>query len=311
MKLDEHKMYLLGEFAEEYLEHHLSRRDLLRRALLVTGSIPLAATSLFALGCGDSDDDDVIEPEATTAASPTSESGGVTEDDDDVEAQAVTYPGPAGELKGYLARPAGDGPYPAVLLIHENRGLLDHFRDVARRYAGEGFVVLAVDMASRGGGSTEDGQANLGLLNQTSSEDHVLDLQAGLDFLKEQSFVRADSLGVTGFCYGGGFTFDLTAASPDIKAAAAYYGTAARALTRGLDQTDAAVLVIYGGNDARITGEREQVEAALTTAGTTYQINVYEGAGHAFFNNTGGNYNEAAATEAWNATIDWFREHLA
>jgi carboxymethylenebutenolidase len=223
----------------------------------------------------------------------------------------VTYPGAAGELKGYLARPREGGPTAAVVVIHENRGLVDHTRDVARRFAKEGFVALAVDMASRGGGSTADTQQNLGLLNQVSAVDHVNDLQSAVSYLKAQSFVRAGALGVTGFCYGGGFTFDLTAASADIKAGVPYYGTAARAIANGLDRTKAAVLVMYGGTDARITGERPQVETALKTAGGTYEIKVYEGAGHAFFNDTGGSYNEAAAKDAWTTTLAWFRKYLA
>jgi carboxymethylenebutenolidase len=159
MRLDEHKIYLLGEFAEDYLERRMSRRDLLRRALLVTGSVPLAATSLLALGCGDSGSES--EPTATQAPAtaaptqaPTATSAGVAENDAAIVAEAVTYPGPAGQLQGYLARPRSGGPGAAVVVIHENRGLVDHIRDVARRYAKEGIVALAVDMASRGGGST-------------------------------------------------------------------------------------------------------------------------------------------------------------
>jgi len=316
MRLDEHKLYLLGEFAEDYLEHRMSRRDLMRRALLVTGSIPLAATSLFALGCGDSDSE--TAPTATTAPptatpAPTTAASGarVPETDAAITAEAVTYRGAAGELKGYLARPRAGGPSAGVLVIHENRGLVEHTRDVARRYAKEGFVALAVDMASRGGGSTEDTQRNLGLLNQVMAEDHVKDLQSGVDFLKAQSFVKTGALGVTGFCYGGGFTFDVIAGSADIKAGVPYYGTAARAISNGLNRTKAAVLVMYGGTDARITGERAQVEAALKAAGGTYEIKVYEQAGHAFFNDTGGSYNEAAAKDAWTMTLGWFRKYLA
>jgi carboxymethylenebutenolidase len=244
---------------------------------------------------------------ATTSSSST----GVAESDGSIVAEAVTYRGPAGDLKGYLARPRSGLPSAAVLVIHENRGLVEHTRDVARRYAKEGFVALAVDMASRGGGSTEDTQKNLGLLNQVGAEDHVKDLQAGIGFLKAQSFVKTGALGVTGFCYGGGFTFDVIAASADIKAGVPYYGTAARALNNGLDRTKAAVLVMYGGTDTRITGERPQVETALKTAGGNYEIKVYEQAGHAFFNDTGGSYNEAAAKDAWVMTLAWFRKYLA
>jgi carboxymethylenebutenolidase len=294
----------------------MSRRDLLRRALLVTGSIPLAATSLMALGCGDSDSEPEAaatnppptpEPSPTTAAS----SAGVPENDPAITAEAVTYAGPAGELKGYVARPRSGTPGAGIIVIHENRGLVDHTRDVARRYGKEGFVALAVDMASRGGGSTTDTQRNMGLLNQVDPAEHVKDLQAGIDYLKAQGFVKAGAFGVTGFCYGGGFTFDLTAASPDIKAAVPYYGTASRALTIGLDRTKAAVLVMYGGTDTRITGERDRVETALKAAATTYEIKVYDGAGHAFFNDTGGSYNEVAARDAWTTTLGWFRKYLA
>ncbi|HWO73639.1 MAG TPA: dienelactone hydrolase family protein [Dehalococcoidia bacterium] len=312
--LNEHQRYLLAEFVDDYAARRLSRRELLRRALLVTGSVPLAASALLLLGCGNGGDEtsSLSEASETPPPSPTPASSfsRVSENDPAVQAQAVAYPGPAGELKGYLARPRAGGPSAAVVVIHENRGLVEHIRDVARRYAKEGFVALAVDMASRGGGSTEDLQRNLQLLNQVRPEDHVRDLQAAFDYLKSQPFVRAGALGVTGFCYGGGFTFDITAASADVKASVPYYGTAARALTIGLDRTKAAVLVIYGGNDARITGERPQVEAALQAAGTTFQIQVYEGAGHAFFNDTGGNFNEAAARDAWQKTLDWFRRHL-
>ena len=312
--LDEHQRYLLEEFAEEYAGRRMSRRELLKKAILVTGSIPLAASALVALGCGGSQDEAPASPgpAETPPPSPTPASGAihVAEDDPAVLAQAIAYPGPAGGLKGYLARPRAGGPAAAVVVIHENRGLVEHIRDVARRYAKEGFVALAVDMASRGGGSTEDLQRNLQLLNQVRPEEHVRDLQAALDYLKAQPFARAGALGVTGFCYGGGFTFDLTAASADVKAAVPYYGTAARALNTGLDRTKAAVLVVYGGNDARITGERPQVEAALTAAGATFQVQVFEGAGHAFFNDTGGSYNEAAARDAWQKTLAWFRRHL-
>jgi carboxymethylenebutenolidase len=307
LKLNPHQVYLLEEFAEDYLERRLSRRDLIHKALLITGSVPLAATSLLALGCGDSDED--AETAATQPPpSPTIGAGGsVAEDDPAIQAQAVTYPGQAGELKGYLARPRTGGPSAGLIVIHENRGLVPHISDVARRYAKEGFVALAVDMASRGGGSTEDTNQNMALLMQTQPADHVMDLQAGLNYLKSQSFVRAGALGVTGFCYGGGYTFDLAASSQDIRAAVPFYGSVTNALPN-LPSTRAAILVVYGGNDTRITSQQPQVEQAL--AGKTFEIKVYEGANHAFFNDTGGSYNQQAAADAWPLAVGWFRRHL-
>jgi carboxymethylenebutenolidase len=307
LKLNPHQVYLLEEFAEDYLERRLSRRDLIHKALLITGSVPLAATSLLALGCGDSDED--AEP-AVTQPPPTPTIGAgtsVAEDDPAIQAQAVTYPGPAGELKGYLARPRTGGPSAGLIVIHENRGLVPHISDVARRYAKEGFVALAVDMASRGGGSTEDTNQNMALLMQTQPADHVMDLQAGLNYLKSQNFVRAGGLGVTGFCYGGGYTFDLAANSQDIRAAVPFYGSVTNALPT-LPSTRAAILVVYGGNDTRITSQQPQVEQAL--AGKMFEIKIYEGANHAFFNDTGGSYNQPAAADAWPLAVGWLRRHL-
>lgn len=319
--LNHHQLYLLEEFAGEYLARRMRRRELLRRSFLATGSVALTASTLVALGCGgDSNDNELTpteaaniaqqptaassEPTAAPATPATTATAGLA--DPDIEYGPLTYPGPAGDIAAYLARPASDGFYAAIMVIHENRGLLPHFEDVCRRYAAEGFVALAPDLASRLGGTASAGQQ----VGQIPPEDLLADLQAGLDYLKAQEYVDTEALGVTGFCFGGGYTFDLAAASPDIKAAVPYYGTARRALETGLSETQAAVLVNYGANDSRITSEREDVEAALQASGQPYQITVHEGAGHAFFNDTGGNYNEAAATAAWDATLAWFREHL-
>ena len=312
---NDHQRYLIEEFVEEYQRRTMSRRELLRRSLLATGSLAMTASTLLILGC--SADDSEPEPQSSDATSPpqatqevaaatAASPAGAAEDEPDVEAGDVTFAGPAGDLFGYLARPAAEGSYPGILIIHENRGLLPHFEDVARRYAAEGFVALAIDLASRLGGSETAGES----VGQIEPEDAVADMQAGLDYLKQQDFVRADSLGVTGFCFGGGYTFDLAAASPDIKAAVPYYGTASRAITMGLSETEAAVLVMYGETDSRITSERADVEAALTQAGVPFEVMVHAGAGHAFFNDTGGNYNEAAAEAAWTATLAWFRQYL-
>ena len=157
--------------------------------------------------------------------------------------------------------------------------------------------------------------------------------------MKGLAYVRANALGVTGFCFGGGMTWELAVASADLKAAVPYYGTASGVLDRlvqlqrqtlqavvrgqvhrlhagrlqtlvGGHSQQAAVLVVYGGSDTRITGERPQVEERLRAAGKTYEIKVYDGAGHAFFNDTGASYNATAAADAWQSTLAWFRRHL-
>ncbi|HXH20402.1 MAG TPA: dienelactone hydrolase family protein [Dehalococcoidia bacterium] len=311
--LNVYQRYVVEEFADEYKEHDLSRRDLLRKVLYVTGSIPLTASVLLALGCGDSADEPAPtatrEPPSPTPPPATGPGVTVQPSDGAIQVREVSYRGPASEIKAYLARPATGTAFPAIVIIHENRGLNEHIRDIARRYAKEGFVGLAVDLLSRQGGTPTDAAQAPGLLTNTRPEDLVADLVASVEYLKQQPFVRAGALGVTGFCFGGGYAFELAVASKDIKAAVPYYGTAQRVLDR-LGETNAAMLVIYGGNDTRITSQAPQVEERLRAANKTFQIKVYDGANHAFFNDTGGSYNEAAAKDAWQITLAWFRQHL-
>lgn len=306
-QLSHHQRYLVEEFAEAYLENRLSRRELLHRSLLITGSISLTALTLTALGCGSGpDNEEAVSASPTASRSPTSMPAG----DTTVRGEDISFAGPASPLLGYLARPATGGPFPAIVLIHENRGLLEHFKDVARRYAKEGFAALAVDLISRGGGTdAAAASGNTGFLGRASTQDLSADLLAYVSYLKTQPFVRPAALGVSGFCFGGTFTWELATQSPDIKAAVPYYGSI-RALD-DLTKTQAAILAIYGGNDTRITGQGPQVEERLKAANKTYQIKIYEGANHAFFNDTGGAYNAAAAADAWQLTLAWSRRHLS
>jgi carboxymethylenebutenolidase len=311
MTLDLHQRYLIEEFAEDYLEARMSRRDMMKRVLIITGSVPLTATTLLALGCGSgSDAEPTPPPQPTTPPLATTAAGigpGVAPNDPAIQASDVSFAGPASQLLGYLARPTQNGTYPGVLVIHENQGLLDHFKDVARRFAKEGFAALAVDMASRAGGSKPDPSANTGLLRLTAA-DAVADLTAYLNYLKSQPFVKANALGVTGFCMGGGYTFEIAVSNRDVKAAVPYYGTAP--LDR-LGETSAAVLAIYGETDTRLTAQAPTVEQNLRAAGKTVEVKVYPGAGHAFFNETKTAYHEASAKDAWTQTLAWFRRHLA
>ena len=311
-ELHHHQTYVIEEFAEDYHERRLGRRDLLRRVLMVTGSVPITASVLLALGCGDSADDQEPAATATAAPPPTSAAGtppGTSPTDPALEAIDVTFPGPASEMKGYLARPKATGSYPGLIVIHENRGLLDHFKDVARRYAKEGFVALAVDLVSRQGGTSSDATANMAAL-RASTEEFLADLTAGVEYLKEQSFVKANALGVNGFCFGGGYAWELALNNEDIKAAAAYYGTVSPASMEKFGESNSAFLGIYGGNDARVNAQIPEVTARLLAAGKEHEIKVFDGAGHAFFNDTAGSYNEAAAKEAWTLTLGWFRKYL-
>lgn len=325
-RMNQYQHYLLQEFVDEYHQHEMSRRDLLRRALLIMGTAPAAAAALISLGCGTSGDDDdtpaaTAEANGTAAASPTA--APVTNADPantegpgrtatvDIRTEDISFDGPGSELLGYLARPAGDsgGPHSGVLVIHENRGLNEHTKDIARRYAAEGFVALAVDLVSRAGGSNPDDTAvNTGALGSADIDDLIADMQAYATYLQALDGVRAGGIGVTGFCFGGGYTFDTAFNAPEVKAAVPYYGTCR--MPNSLATTEVAFLVIYGGNDGRITVEADTVRAQLEQSGAPFAIEIYDGANHAFFNDTGSNYDAEAAADAWEKSLAWFREHL-
>jgi carboxymethylenebutenolidase len=318
MDLNYHQRYVIEEFADDYKEHKLGRRELLRRVLFITGSVPLTASVLFMLGCGDSSNDEPATPAggAAAPASPTSAAGtppGVPENDPAIQAGPVEFPGPASTMKAYVARPRANGTYPGVMIIHENAGMLPHFTDVARRYAKEGFVGLAVDLVSRlGGTSTTDPAVNMAAL-RASTTDMVADLQANWNYLKAQPFVKANAMGVTGFCFGGGLTWQVAARNPEVKAAVPYYGPGGDPeMLDLLGNTKAAVLAMYGETDQNVNRTIPQVEEKLKASGRPYEIKIWPGAGHAFFNDTrmGTSYNEAAATGAWPATLAWFRKYL-
>jgi carboxymethylenebutenolidase len=325
--LNVYQRYFVEEFADDYKERRLPRREMLCKVLYVTGSIPLTASVLFALGCGDSSDGKSSSgPAATTAPAATSAPAAVTPlpgtppaatgagvtvqpTDPAIDVRDVSFKGKAGDVFAYLAKPKGAGSYPSVIVIHENRGLVEHIKDVARRYAKEDFVALAVDLVSRAGGTQANEAQNTGALGRANPDDLVQDLLSGVDYLKQQPFVKAGALGVTGFCFGGGFTWELAVASPEIKAAVPYYGTTQRVIDK-LGQTNAAVLAMYGSLDRSITPQAAATEEKLKAANKTYQIKIYDGANHAFFNDTGGSYNADAAKDAWQLTLGWFRKYL-
>lgn len=313
-----YQRYLLEEFAEEYRGRRMSRRDLLRRAVLVTGSIPAAAAVLTALGCGGDDaPSDQTAPSADTspgatqspapgaAATPTARA---TVSTPAINTADLRFKGPASDLLGYIAGPGGAVSSAGVLVVHENRGLVEHTRDVTRRLAAEGFTALAVDLVSRAGGSKVDTAQNTGALGRAKIEDLIGDLQAYIAHLNAVPGVRPGGVGVTGFCFGGGYTFEAAIASAEVKAAVPFYGICR--LIDDLPKTKAAVMALYGANDTRVTSQADQVRAKLQASGQPFDVRVYPGANHAFFNDTSGSYNADAAADAWNRTLAWFRTYL-
>jgi carboxymethylenebutenolidase len=246
---------------------------------------------------------------ATAAPQPTGKSPlSVPADDPDITASDVTIQGDA-EIKGYMARPKAEGTYPGVVVIHENRGLTDHIRDVARRLAKAGYIAVAPDLASRAGGTDKVGTQIQAFFANAKPEELVSDLNAAVTFVGQQAGVKAGKYGVVGFCFGGGYTLRLAAANPSIAAAVSYYGPAPDPVSQ-MSATNAAILGQYGGNDQRVNGTIPAMEKVLQDSGKTFEKRVYDGANHAFNNDTGQNYNETAAVAAWKETLAWFDKYL-
>ncbi len=224
----------------------------------------------------------------------------------------VNYPSPggtSGEMRGYLVQPAGEGPFPSVLVIHENRGLNPHIEDVARRAAVAGFLALAPDGLSPVGGypgNDDDGRELQRGLNPGELDQDMIN---SARFLKEHELSNGQ-LGATGFCWGGGMTNRLAVElGSDLQAGVPFYGAAAP--TAGVANIEAAMLIIYAGTDARINSMWPEYESALQANGVDYDMEMYEGTLHGFHNNSTPRYNEPAANLAWNRTIGFWRRHLA
>ncbi len=232
--------------------------------------------------------------------------------DERIRPRYVEYASPggtSGEMRGYLVQPAGDGPFPAVLVIHENRGLNPYIEDVARRAAVAGFVALAPDgLAPIGGypGNDDDGRAMQKTLDQAKLRQ---DFVNSARFLKSHE-LSTGKLGATGFCWGGGTTnFLAVTMGADLNAGVPFYGRAAA--TEDVPKIRAPLLVHYAEDDPRVNAMRSDYEAALKAAGATFEMHTYPGTRHGFHNNSTARYDEAAAQLAWDRTIAFFEKHLA
>ncbi len=286
--------YLVDEVGEDYTDGLITRREALRRlGLLGVGAV--TATSLLAACARDTE----TQPRASTTA-PTARP-------EAIETQEIEFDGPDGRtLKGAWAAADTEG---GVLVIHENRGLNDHIRNVAGRFAAIGYGALAIDLLSEEGGTDSlggDAEA-MAALDKMSDERFVADMRAGLDEIERR--VSNGKLGAVGFCFGGAMVWMLVASGDErLAAAAPFYGKVPD--DPDFSDSKAAVLAIYGGLDTRVNATRDAAEAALKEAGLTYRIATFEGADHAFFNDTGMRYNAEAANDAWTRVQEWFGTHL-
>lgn len=228
-----------------------------------------------------------------------------------IKARYVDYPSPggnSGKMRGYLVRPEGTGPFPSVLIVHENRGLNPYIEDVARRAAVEGFLALAPDGLSPIGGypgNDDDGRAMQRSLDRRKL---LQDMVNSARFLKSHALSNG-KLGVTGFCWGGSTTnFLAVTLGGDLNAAVPFYGSAPA--SDDVAKIRAAVLIHYAGDDPRVNATKDGYERALKANDTTFEMHVYPNVRHGFHNNSTPRYNEAAATLAWERTVTFFKRHL-
>lgn len=276
---------------DEYTHKPLTREEFLKRLAILTGSTAAALAALPLL--------EVSYAHAQT----------VPQDDPRLTIERITYAGAEGEMKAYIARPKKGKKFPTVMVIHENRGLNPHIEDVTRRMALEGFLAMAPDALAPQGGTPADGDKAREMFAKLDAAKNLQNFSNGFTYLK----TRKDSnkkFGAVGFCWGGAMTNQLAVNVPELKAAAPYYGRQAEAAD--VPKIKAALQLHYGGLDERVNAGIPAFEEALKKAGTSYELFIYEGAQHAFNNDTAPTrYNEAAARLAWSRTVAFFKKHLS
>jgi carboxymethylenebutenolidase len=301
------KRYLAEEVALDHVGGQLTRREALRQLGMM--GITLTAAAALLAACGDDGDDQVVAPAgqasttaapvATTVASPSTTRPASTP----VPSQDITFPGPRGTLMGAYAQAASAKG--AVLIVHENRGLVDSTRAVASRFAGDGYSALSIDLVSgvNPGGTAAVPASDVGpLLSNSDVSDRRADLKAGFDELLKRN--AGKKLGMIGFCFGGTVVWDyLLTGDTRLAAAAPFYG----GTVEGANYTaKAAVLGVYGETDTRINATRDAAKANLVKAGVPHEIKTYAGVGHGFYSQV----DSVQSKQAYSDTLDWFDRYL-
>lgn len=276
---------------DEYTHAPLDRREFLARLARLTGS---AATALALVP--------LLEANQAHAAI-------IAPDDARLETSRVTYPGAGGDIKAYLAHPKGAGKLPAVIVIHENRGLNPHIEDVTRRMALEGFLALGPDLLSPDGGTPSNEDTAREMIGKLDMPKTIQNLVAAVAFLAKHPG-STGKVGAMGFCWGGGMVGELAVNAPALNAGVVYYGRQPKA--DDVAKIQAPLLLHYAGQDARINEGIPAFEAALKQGNKRYTLHMYDGAQHAFNNDTSeARYSKPAAEQAWGRTLAFFKEHIA
>ena len=275
---------------DEYTHAPLTRKEFLNRLGKLAGGTALALAALS-----------VLEPGYAAAAT-------VTPESEDLASEEVSWIGDGAAMRGYLVHPKGRKKRGAVVVIHENRCLTPHIRDVTRRVALGGYLALGVDALSPVGGTPADEDKGRELIGKLDPVKNLNNYLAALNYLRARPDCNGRT-GAVGFCWGGAMTNRLAVSDPKLDAAVAYYGSQPKA--EDVSQIKSAVMLHYGGLDERINAGIPAYEAALKAAGTTYELYVYDGVNHAFNNDTSpARYNAEAAKLAWERTLRLFKEKL-
>jgi len=280
----------IKELHEEYTHGSLDRREFMKRLTVMAGGTA-AAGAILPLLEGNYSQAEVVPM-----------------GDARLTAEYVKYPGATGEVRAYFARPKGNAKLPSVVVIHENRGLHPHIEDVTRRIALEGFQAMAPDALSPLGGTPEDSEKAIKMIGQLDGASTMKNFVAAVQYLKTHA-TSTGKVGVVGFCWGGAMANQVAVNSTDLTAAVPYYGKQPAAAD--VPKIKASLLLHYAGIDEAIDKGIPAYEEALKKAGVDYQLYMYEGAKHAFNNDTNAErYNKDAAAVAWKRTIDFLNKKL-
>lgn len=274
---------------DEYTHKPLTREVFLKKLAMLTGSLAAAMTVL-----------PMLEGNYTVAQTIVNE--------DDLFTERISYPSDSGTMKGYIARPKKEGKYPAVVIIHENRGLNPHIEDVTRRAAKAGYLALAPDALSLAGGTPANEDEARALFQKLDSAQNTNNFVKAFSYLATRSDCTG-KMGCVGFCWGGAMANQLAIHVPGLKAAVAFYGR--QPDIADVPKIKAPVQLHYASLDERVNAGIAAYESALKENKITYELHMYEGVNHAFHNDTSAaRYNEAAAKLAWQRTLDFFAKQL-
>lgn len=277
----------LVDMYDEYSQGLVDRREFLKRLSVLAGCT-VAANSILAL----------FESNYARADL-------VPKDDPRLYTEDIKYQGATGEVRAKLAKPKGDAKLPGVVVIHENRGLNAHIADVNRRVALGGYIALAPDALSPAGGTPEDKDKAAALIGQLDQPSTIKNFVAAVQYLKTHP-MSTGRVGVVGFCWGGAMANQLAVNSPDVSAVVPYYGR--QPASEDVPRIRASLLLHYAGLDEGINKGIPAYEAALKKASVDYRLYMYEGAQHAFNNDTNPRYNKEAAELAWKRTMAFLKE---